>query len=81
MEPDTERHRRISFHSFRHSVETHLTNKDVNKSFIDYLQGHVQSGVGGNVYMKGIKPNVLMDECVKKIDWGVDFKKLKVKLN
>ena len=53
----------------------------MNKSFIDYLQGHVQSGVGGNVYMKGIKPNVLMDECVKKIDWGIDFKKLKVKLN
>ena len=32
--------RKISFHSFRHSMETHLTNKNVNTRFIDYLQGH-----------------------------------------
>ena len=32
--------RKVSFHSFRHSVETHLTNQNINPRFIDYLQGH-----------------------------------------
>ena len=68
-----------SFHSFRHSVETHLTNQDVNGRFIDFLQGHSQKGIGGSVYMKGIKMNVLLKDCVEKIKWDVNWKKLKVK--
>ena len=68
-----------SFHSFRHSVETHLTNQDVNGRFIDFLQGHSQKGIGGSVYMKGIKMNVLLMDCVEKIKWDVNWKKLKVK--
>ena len=71
--------RKVSFHSFRHSVETHLTNQNVNPRFIDYLQGHSSKDTGGNIYMKGIKPDVLLKECVSKIDWGVDWEKLKVK--
>ena len=35
--------------------------------------------MGGNVYMKGIKVDVLFEDCVKKIDWDVDWEKLKVK--
>ena len=68
-----------SFHSFRHSVETHLTNANVNGRYIDFLQGHAQKGIGGSVYMKGIKPEVLFEDCVKKINWDVDWEKLKVK--
>ena len=68
-----------SFHSFRHSVETHLTNSNVNGRYIDFLQGHSQKGVGGNVYMKGIRVDVLLKECVEKIQWDVDWNKLKVK--
>ena len=68
-----------SFHSFRHSVETHLTNQDVNGRFIDFLQGHSQKGIGGSVYMKGIKIEVLLKDCVEKIKWDVNWKKLKVK--
>ena len=60
--------RNISFHSFRHSIETHLTNKNVNTRFIDYLQGHSQKGVGGDVYLKDINPQSLYEECVLKID-------------
>jgi len=71
--------RKVSFHSFRHSVETHLTNQNVNPRFIDYHQGHKPQDTGGNIYMKGIKPKVLLKECVSKIDWGVDWDKLKVK--
>jgi len=59
-------------------VETHLTNQNVNARFIDYLQGHTQKGIGGNVYMKGITVDVLLKECVEKINWDVDWKKLKV---
>ena len=71
--------RSVSFHSMRHSVETHLTNQNVNPRMIDGLQGHSQKGIGGSVYMKGVKPDVLLKECVEKIDWGIDFEKLKVK--
>ena len=71
--------RKVSFHSFRHSVETHLTNQNVNPRFIDYLQGHSSKDTGGNIYMKGIKPDVLLKECVSKIDWGIGWEKLKVK--
>ena len=70
--------RSISFHSMRHSVETHLTNQNVNPRMIDGLQGHSQKGIGGSVYMKGVKPEVLMKECVDKIDWGIDWEILKV---
>ena len=70
--------RSVSFHSFRHSIETHCTNKNINPRYIDFLQGHSQKGTGGNVYMKGVKPEVLLKECVEKIDWGIDWKKLKV---
>jgi len=68
-----------SFHSFRHSVETHLTNSNVNGRYIDFLQGHSQKGVGGNVYMKGIRVDVLLKDCVEKLIWDIDWNKLKVK--
>ena len=70
--------RKLSFHSFRHSVETICTNKNVNPRYIDFLQGHSQKGMGGNVYLKGVKSDVLLKECVEKIDWGIDWKKLKI---
>ena len=70
--------RSVSFHSMRHSVETHLTNQNVNPRMIDGLQGHSQKGIGGSVYMKGVKPEVLMKECVDKIDYGIDWENLKV---
>ena len=68
-----------SFHSFRHSVETHLTNSNVNGRYIDFLQGHSQKGVGGNVYMKGIRVDVLLKDCLEKLIWDIDWNKLKVK--
>ena len=71
--------RKVSFHSFRHSVETHCTNQNVNPRFIDYLQGHSQKGMGGIVYMKGVKPEVLLKECVEKIQFDIDWEKLKVR--
>ena len=71
--------RKVSFHSFRHNVETHLTNQNVNSRFINFNQGHSQKDIGGSVYMKGIKPEVLLKECVDKIQFEIDWEKLKVK--
>ena len=68
----------MSFHSLRHSIETHLTNQNVNPRYIDFLQGHSQKGIGGSVYMKGIKQEVLLKECVEKINWDIDFLSLKL---
>ena len=71
--------RKLSFHSFRHSVETHLTEMNVNPRYINHLQGHAQKDIGGEVYMKGIPPEQLLTNCVSKINWGIDFSKLKIK--
>ena len=71
--------RKPSFHSFRHSAETHLTEMNVNPRYINHLQGHAQKDIGGEVYMKGIPPEQLLTNCVSKINWGIDFSKLKIK--
>ena len=71
--------RKLSFHPFRHSVETLCTNKNVNPRYIDFLQGHAQKGMGGNVYMKGISVDVLLKECIEKIDWEFDWETLNIK--
>jgi len=71
--------RSLCMHSTRHSVETHLTNQNVNPRYIDFLQGHSQKGTGGNTYMKGIKPEVLLKQCVDKIQFDIDWKNLIVK--
>ena len=64
--------RSVSFHSMRHSIETHLTNQNINPRFIDFLQGHSQKGVGVNVYMKGKTIDELLNKCVEKINRDVD---------
>ena len=38
-------------------------------------------GMGRNVYMKRTSVEVLLKECVDKIDWGVDWETLKIKWN
>ena len=48
--------------------------------FTPLLQGHSQKGIGGSVYMKGIKPEVLLKECVEKINWDIDSLSLKLNL-
>ena len=71
--------RKVSFHSFRHNVETHLTNQNVNSRFINFNQGHSQKDIGGSVYMKGVKPEVLLKECVDKIQFDIEWEQLKIK--
>ena len=44
-----------------------------------FLQGYSQKGTGGNVFMNGVKSEVLFKECVEKINLWIDWEKLKVK--
>ena len=41
-------------------------------------KGHSSKDTGANIYMKGIKADVLLKECVEKIEWGIDWDNLKV---
>ena len=52
---------------------------NVNPRYINHLQGHAQKDIGGEVYMKGIPSEQLLTNCVSKINWGIDFSKLKIK--
>ena len=61
--------KKVSFHSLRHSVGTHLTNQRVSVRFFHYLQGHVQTGEGGKTYLHKIQPDIMKDECIDKISW------------
>ena len=45
----------------------------------DLVKVFSQKGMGGNVYMKGITIDDLLNECVEKINWDVEWEKLKVK--
>lgn len=46
---------RLSFHSFRHSFDTHLFNREVPDVRVSELMGHAQSGQTRNRYYKGAR--------------------------
>ena len=61
-----------NFHSFRHTVVNHLTSKQVYEPFIKELIGHSHGTMTMDVY-GGRKPlEVLLNECVVKLDYGID---------
>jgi integrase len=60
-----------NFHSFRHTVVNHLTSKQVYEPFIKELIGHSHGTLTMDVY-GGKKPlEVLLNECVVKLDYGI----------
>ena len=61
-----------NFHSFRHTVVNHLTSKQVYQPFIKELIGHSHGTMTMDVY-GGRKPlEILLHECVVKIDYGIE---------
>ena len=61
-----------NFHSFRHTVVNHLTSKQVYQPFIKELVGHSHGTMTMDVY-GGRKPlEVLLNECVVKLDYGIE---------
>jgi integrase len=59
--------RKVSFHSFRHSLETHFTNQNINPRFIDYLQGHSSKDTSANIYMKGINQKLYWKNVLRSL--------------
>jgi len=66
-----------TFHSFRHTVIDGLKQKGVGESYISEYVGH-SSGDSETFgrYGKQYKLRVLMEEVVKKIEYGLNFEKL-----
>ena len=65
-----------NFHSFRHTVVNYLTSKQVYQPFIKELVGHSHGTMTMDVYA-GRKPlEVLLNECVVKLDYGIKIDKI-----
>ena len=75
---------RKTFHSLRHTVIDHLTQKGVEINYIQDLVGHSQGNVTQGRYGKGFNPGILFNKCVKKILYQtshmrvIDFKILRM---
>jgi len=64
----------MNFHSFRHTVVNHLTSKQIYQLLIKELVGHSHGTLTMDIYA-GRKPlEVLLHECVVKIDYEIEQK-------
>lgn len=67
-----------SFHSFRHTVRTRLTELNIPERTIDAIIGHASEArsIGSKMYThsKLIKQKV---DAIKKLEYGIDFSKIK----
>ena len=75
---------KTNFHSFRHTVSDHLKQKGIEPHFVNELLGHTTGNIDQDRYGKGYNPDILYNNCVKKILYQtsvnrpIDFKSLKV---
>ena len=75
---------KINFHSFRHTVSDHLKQKGIEPHFVNELLGHTTGNIDQDRYGKGYNPDILYNNCVKKILYQtsvnrpIDFKSLKM---
>lgn len=60
--------KKVTFHSFRGTVETELREQDVDPTWIDILTGHSVAGEGGGRYLQR-KPSVILEKAVSKLTW------------
>ena len=67
-----------TFHSFRHTVITHLINLDLNIIKIKDVVGHEKGyGMTTGTYYHGQPIKKIYDEVISKIDYGLDLSHLK----
>ena len=66
-----------TFHSFRHTVTDHLFKKMVMEITIEELRGGTGKTEGGKRYFKGYLAETLYEECILKLDYGIDLSHLK----
>jgi integrase len=60
-----------TLHSFRHSVATQLKHKRVDEGITAALLGHAHGGITYTRYGKHYLAEVLLDEAIKKIAYGI----------
>jgi integrase len=66
-----------TFHSFRHTVATHLAERDIPDHRISMLLGHALEGQTKGRYIKRFQPKMLKEKVVDHIDYGIDLEHLK----
>jgi integrase len=66
-----------TFHSLRHTLPTHLKEKEVNDTYISELLGHKHRGMTLGRYAKRHPVAQLYEKAVMMIDFGLDLFHLK----
>ena len=66
-----------TFHSFRHNVTDHLFMSMVMETAIEELRGGAGKTEGSKRYFKGYHAETLYEECILKLDYGIDLSHLK----
>ena len=60
--------KRLTFHSYRHTIATALHNAGAQEGVIDALLGHAQQGTGKAIYLKGYELP-LLKETIDKVTY------------
>ena len=69
---------KYDFHSFRHTCNNALIQKDVNEEHRNDYLGWGQTGMSKKVYGKPFEPSILKKRCSNVISYPINRKKLKV---
>lgn len=69
--------RKLTFHSYRHTLETHLKQQEANQIAIDELIGHSTGASQHGRYGKRYPADQLKRMTIDKIDFGLDLSHLK----
>lgn len=65
------------FHSFRHTLINHLKEKSLPEYMVSQVSGHSVDGMAMGRYGKKVNPEILLNEVIQKLDYGIDFNHLK----
>lgn len=65
------------FHSFRHNLQDNLKQHLIPTELIDELVGHTHEGLTLKVYTEKYYVVTLYEECILKLDYGIDLSHLK----
>jgi integrase len=66
------------FHSIRGTFATHLARKQVPDKMLKQVLGHADDGsTTFSVYVEDFPPEQLLEEVIKRVDYGLDLSHLK----
>lgn len=69
--------RKKTFHSFQHNVTDHLYKTLVQGTLVEELTGRAGKTEGSVRYFQGYNAKILYEECILKLDYGIDLSHLK----